>query len=115
MSHLEESLGVFIRRRREAIGLSVREMARRVQVSSTFLSKVETQGWKPGQEKLRKIAKLLKCDEDELLARGDKISIDLEELIKDMPRERAKLLRVSKDMTRAEVEALILKIEENKR
>lgn len=114
MSYIEESLGEFIRRRREAIGLSVREMARRIKVSSTFLSKVETQGWKPGQQKLRKIAELLNCNPDELLALGDKISADAHELITSMPL-RAELLRTTKDMTRDEVERFILEIKKTRR
>jgi hypothetical protein len=36
---------------REAKGLSLRDMAKKIKVSPTFLSKVETEDWKPGEEK----------------------------------------------------------------
>jgi transcriptional regulator with XRE-family HTH domain len=34
----------------------LRDLAKRVEVSPTFLSKVETEDWKPKEDKLRKIA-----------------------------------------------------------
>ena len=114
MSHEEESLGEFIRRKRERLKLSVREMARQIEVSSTFLSKVERRGWKPGENKARRIAEVLDCDADVLLALADKISSDLGSLIKEMPPQRALLLRTSEGMTPIQVERAILEMEKIK-
>ena len=60
-----EKFGTFIRREREAKGLSLRDMAKKIKVSPTFLSKVETEDWKPGEEKLRKIAEVIGCNPDD--------------------------------------------------
>jgi len=99
MVRKKETLGEFIRRERESKGLKLREMARLIKVSATFLSKVETEDWKPGEDKLRKIAEILDCDADVLLALAGKVSSDLEDIIKENPRQLAALLRTIKGMT----------------
>ena len=48
-------------------------MAKKIKVSPTFLSKVETEDWKPGEEKLRKIGEVIGCDPDDLLARAGRV------------------------------------------
>jgi len=106
MVRRNETIGEFIRRERESKGLKLREMARLIGASATFLSKVETEDWKPGEEKLRKIAEILECDADVLLALADKVSSDLEDIIKENPRELAALLRTTKGMTADEMEKL---------
>src|SRR6476620_7170431 len=80
-----EKFGAFIRREREAKGLSLRDMAKKVKVSPTFLSKVETEDWKPGEDKLRKIAEVIGCDPDDLLARAGRVPTELSEIIKQSP------------------------------
>ena len=68
-----EKFGAFIRREREAKRLSLRDVAKKIKVSPTFLSKVETEDWKPGEDKLRNIAQVIGCDPDDLLARAGRV------------------------------------------
>lgn len=114
MVRKNETIGEFIRRERESKGLKLREMARQIGASATFLSKVETEDWKPGEEKLRKIAEILDCDADVLLALAGKVSSDLEDIIKENPRELAALLRTTKGMTANEMEKLAREAERAK-
>ena len=104
-----EKFGAFIRREREAKGLSLRDMAKRNKVSPTFLSKVETEDWKPGEEKLRKIAEVIGCDPDDLLARAGRVPSELSEIIKQSPHrhEMTALLRTAKGFTAEEMEKLV--------
>lgn len=106
MVRKKETLGEFIRRERESKGFKLREMARLIKVSPTFMSKVETEDWKPGEDKLRKIAETLECDVDVLLALAGKVSSDLEDIIKENPRAQAALLRTTKGMTADEIEKI---------
>jgi HTH-type transcriptional regulator, competence development regulator len=85
----------------EAKGLSLRDVAKKIKVSPTFLSKVETEDWKPGEEKLRKIAEVIACDPDDLLARAGRVPTELSEIIKQSPHrhEMTALLRTAKGFT----------------
>lgn len=61
--------GAFVRREREAREIGLREMAKKIGVSPTYLSKVERDEFTPPTEdKVRAIARIIECDPDELLA-----------------------------------------------
>jgi len=78
-----ERFGAYIRDQRLAKGMSLRELAKAAAVSPTFMSKVETEDWKPKEEKLRKIAQILTIDSDDLVARAGRVPSDLAEIIKE--------------------------------
>jgi transcriptional regulator with XRE-family HTH domain len=96
----QEKFGAFVRREREARDIGLREMAKMVGVSPTYLSKVERDEFSPpAEDKVRKIAEIIGCDVDELLARAGRVSSDLSEIIKQHPREMAALLRTTKGLS----------------
>src|SRR5580692_5186109 len=69
-------------------------------VSPTYLSKVERDEFPPpAEDKVKAIAKIIKCDTDELLARAGRVSSDLSDIIKRRPIEVAALLRTTKGLT----------------
>jgi transcriptional regulator with XRE-family HTH domain len=111
-----EKFGAFIRREREAKGLSLRDMAKKIKVSPTFLSKVETEDWKPGEEKLRKIAEVIGCDPDDLLARAGRVPSELSDIIKQHPhrQELAALLRTTKGLSAEDISKLVHQAEKVK-
>src|SRR5215469_8579664 len=91
-----EKFGAFVRREREAKEIGLREMAGKIGVSPTYLSKVERDEFPPpAEDKVRKVAAIIGCDVDELLARAGRVSSDLSEIIKQHPRELAALLRTT--------------------
>src|SRR5258708_19696417 len=104
-----EKFGAFIRKEREAKGLSLRDMAKKIKVSPTFLSKVETEDWKPGEDKLRKIAEVIGCDPDDLLARAGRVPTELSEIIKQNPHrhQMTPLLRTARGLTPEQMEKLL--------
>jgi transcriptional regulator with XRE-family HTH domain len=86
--------GAFIRREREAKEIGLREMAKLIGVSPTYLSKVERDEFQPPAEnRVKKIAEILKLDPDELLARAGRVASDLTEIIRRQPHEAASFLR----------------------
>jgi len=96
----DERFGAFVRRQREAREIGLREMAKMIGVSPTYLSKVERDEFPPpAEDKVRKIAEIIDCDADELLARAGRVSSDLSDIIKQRPRELAALLRTTKGLT----------------
>ena len=96
----KEKFGEFVRREREAKEIGLREMAKMIGVSATYLSKIERDEFPPpAEDKVRKIAAIIGCDADELLARADRVSSDLSEIIKRRPVQVAALLRTTKGLT----------------
>ena len=64
-----KKFGALLRREREAKEIGLREMAKMIGVSPTYLSKVERDDFPPpAEDKVRRIAEILKRDPDELLA-----------------------------------------------
>jgi ribosome-binding protein aMBF1 (putative translation factor) len=95
-----ERFGAFVRREREAKEIGLREMAKMIGVSPTYLSKVERDEFPPPvEDKVKAIAKIINCDADELLARAGRVSSDLSDIIKRHPRDMAALLRTTKGLT----------------
>ena len=96
----KEKFGAFIRHEREGKEIGLREMAKMIGVSPTYLSKVERDEFPPpAEDKVRKIAEIIECDIDELLARAGRVSSDLSEIIRRHPVELAALLRTTKGLT----------------
>jgi len=94
-----EQFGAFIRRQRMAKEIGLREMARKIGVSPTYLSKIERDEFAPPiEEKVRAIAKIIGCDADDLLARAGRVSADIADIIKQQPVELTALLRTTKGL-----------------
>ena len=107
MTSGREKFGEFVRRKREARELGLREMAKMIEVSPTYLSKVERDEFPPpAEDKVRKIAKIIECDVDDLLARAGRVSTDITDIIKRQPVELAALLRTTKGLTADDIARL---------
>jgi transcriptional regulator with XRE-family HTH domain len=95
-----EKFGAFIRRERETKEIGLREMAKKIGVSPTYLSKVERDEFPPpAEDKVRKIANVLGLDADELLALAGRVASDLTDIIRERPREMADFLRAARGLT----------------
>jgi transcriptional regulator with XRE-family HTH domain len=104
---LKEKFGALIRRRREAKEIGLREMAKMIGVSPTYLSKVERDEFAPpAEDKVKAIAQIIGCDVDELLALAGRVATDLSDIIKRHPIELAALLRTTKGLTTEDITGL---------
>ena len=104
----KEKFGAFIRLEREAKELGLREMAKMIEVSPTYLSKCERDEFPPPTEdKVRKIAKIIGCDVDDLLARAGRVSTDISDIIKRHPVELTALLRTTKGLNAEDITRLV--------
>jgi ribosome-binding protein aMBF1 (putative translation factor) len=102
-----EKFGAFIRRERETKEIGLREMAKMIGVSPTYLSKVERDEFPPpAEDKVKAIAKIIGCDTDDLLARAGRVSTDISDIIKRHPVELAALLRTTKGLTSDDIARL---------
>ena len=111
-----EKFGAFIRREREARELGLREMAKMIEVSPTYLSKCERDEFPPpAEDKVRKIAKIIDCDVDDLLARAGRVSTDISDIIKRHPVQLSALLRTTKGMSADDINRLASEAEKVKK
>lgn len=102
-----ETFGDLVRREREARELGLREMAKMIRVSPTYLSKIERNEFDPpAEERVRAIAEIIEHDPDELLALAHRVSTDLTDIIKERPRETAALLRTIRGLTAEDLRRL---------
>ncbi|MFQ5479170.1 MAG: helix-turn-helix domain-containing protein [Candidatus Binatia bacterium] len=103
-SERREKFGATFRRERERLGKGLRETAKLLGVSPTYLSKVERDEFPPpAEDKVVAMAKIAGRDVDEFLALAGKVSSDLSDIIRKQPRELAALLRTTKGLTADEV------------
>ena len=107
MAEAGEKFGAFIRRQREAKELGLREMAKKIGVSPTYLSKIERDEFPPpAEERVRAIAEIFECDLDDLLARAGRVSSDITDIIKREPVQLAALLRTAKGLSAEDIARL---------
>ena len=107
--------GAYVRQERKDREIGLREMAKKIGVSPTYLSKVEREDFPPpAEDKVRKIAEIFGIDVDELLALAGKVSSDLSEIIRERPRELAALLRTTKGLTADDVARLARQAQKSK-
>jgi transcriptional regulator with XRE-family HTH domain len=105
MIHMSTALGRFLRKCRvekqskEGNAFSLRQLAGRIGVEPSYLSKIE-RGLepRPSEETTQALALELGQDPDVLLAMAGKVSTDLQAIIRKRPQIFSQLIRELKDM-----------------
>jgi transcriptional regulator with XRE-family HTH domain len=106
MSARKEEFGPLVRRERESRKIGLRDMARRIGVSPTYLSMVERGEFPPpAEDKVVAIADILGSNRDKLLALAGRISSDVHDLIVKTPKISA-LVRAIPNLSPSELERL---------
>jgi HTH-type transcriptional regulator, competence development regulator len=104
IERIRPTVGALLRERRESLRerdrrYSVRQVASRVGIEPSYLSKVERdEVAPPSEETLVRLATELELDADVLLAMAGKVSSDLLDVIRRRPLLFAELIRELKDM-----------------
>jgi transcriptional regulator with XRE-family HTH domain len=116
MTRGSEKFGALIRTERERREIGLREMAKRIRVSPTYLSKVERDEFPPpAEDKVRAIAEIIEWDVDDLLARAGRVSSDITEIIRRQPAALAALLRTANGLSADEIARLVRQAQKAKR
>ena len=96
---MSKAFGEYVRERREArrredATFSLRQLAARIGVEPSYLSKVERgEEAPPSEPRIQDLARELDEDPDILLAMAGKVSSDLQDVIRRRPRLMGELLR----------------------
>lgn len=106
----EMQFGQTVRERREQQGFTQRELADRVGVSVSYISKVENErlhfGDYPSEKFIHKLAVELSADEDELLLLTDRVPTSLRQRI----RQRPEAFKKFADLDDKSMDALLSKL-----
>lgn len=108
--------GTFLRNRRMELakgkkGFTLRKFAEAVELSPTYISKMERGEFPPPKaERIIKMAELLECNPDELLARAGKYDPLLSEIIKRNPAAVPDLLRTVQNISEDELRIITKEI-----
>lgn len=109
---MEQTFGSFIRQRRMALGISLRGLAARLDLSPVYMSNIETdRRAAPTQEHLDKLATELKLDKGEIAllldlaakSQNQRVSADLPDYIMERDIVRA-ALRTAKEVDATDAE-----------
>jgi transcriptional regulator with XRE-family HTH domain len=117
---MSNAFGSYVRKRREVLreeddAFSVRQVAQRIGVEPSFLSKVERgETAPPSEAKIVALAEELGEDPDVLLALAGKVSSDLQEAIRKRPELFATLIREMKHMPNHAVLRLVREVRDGK-
>lgn len=112
MASRSESFGATVRHERERLEIGLRQMAKIIGVSPTYLSKLERDHFAPpAEDKVKKIAEIIGRDPDELLALAGRVASDLKEIIQRQPRGMANFLRAANGLTAEEMARLARRAE----
>jgi transcriptional regulator with XRE-family HTH domain len=117
---MPQGFGEYVRERRDALRArderySVRQVAQRIGVEPSFLSKVEREEVPPPSEaKIVALAKELGEDPDVLLALAGKVSSDLQEAIRKRPELFGSLIRELRTMPNHAVLRLVREVRDGK-
>ncbi len=102
------TLGGRIRERRVELGLSLRELARRRDITPSYLSDIENDRRVPAEEVLRAIGKELDLAFDELTGLAGRIDQQTEEYLRRQPTAATLFRRMrERGMGQADIEKLI--------
>jgi len=93
---IDETLGERLRRKRKEKNLGLRETARKVDISPTFLSRIENgnESAVPSEKVIRALAHLLDDDFDTIMQLAGRVPADIVQIIKSNPKIPAFLRRI---------------------
>ncbi|MBI5843315.1 MAG: helix-turn-helix domain-containing protein [Deltaproteobacteria bacterium] len=117
---MEIVIGQYVRDKRMALyakdrSYSLRQVAMRIGIEPSYLSKVERGERAPlSEEKIIALAEELGEDKDVLLAMSNKVGQEIQEVIRKRPRLFAQLLRELKDAPDHAVVSIIREVRDGK-
>lgn len=89
---------------------SLRNVARRIGVSPSYLSQVERGGPPPAEPRVIALADVLEVDRDVALAMAGHVSYELQEIIRIRPKLFSEVLKTLKDMPDEAILRIVSKV-----
>lgn len=87
------SFGDLLKKLRKKENIGIKKLAPRLNVSYTYLSKLENDKVIPSKNVIERVARYFRYDLDELLTSADKIPDDIRRILRENPKQAAEFLR----------------------
>ena len=94
------AFGLFIRKLRKEKGMSLRDIAKSVDVSFVNIAHIENGRVVTSKKIIKQLAKAFDYDVDKLLAAANEIGEDVEKIIRKIPTAVPDFLRTAKNLTK---------------
>lgn len=88
-------LGTTLKEMREKAQVGLKRLAREAGISASYLSKIENGKAQPSEDVITRLSALLGADPAVLLLQGDRIPLELQEILRSRPQEALQVLRDS--------------------
>jgi transcriptional regulator with XRE-family HTH domain len=112
----DNTLGDFVRDGRSAVNMRLRELARRLDVTPSYVSDIENNRRVPSEEVLARIADVLDLPLEELVARAGRLGSDAERYMRETPVATTLFRRISDEkLTEGEIRELLNRVEQIRR
>ena len=111
----KKRFGLLIRKLRKETGFSLRKLAKQVDVSYVQIAHIENGKFSTSKKVLEQLAKALDYDVDKLLAAGDVVGDDIENIIRQKPTAVPEFLRSAKNLTEDDWRALTEQVKNMKK
>lgn len=112
MADRNETLGDRMRAARVAAGWSLRDLAKRVDKTPSYLSDIENDRRVPSEDTLRDLSQILNLDFDELMAAAGRFGEDADRYLRRQPAAGVLLRRLSQqNLDRDAIEQLLRQAE----
>ena len=87
------NFGLILKNLRKKKGISIKKLAPELDITYTYLSKLENDKVYPSEEVIKRIGEYFDYDTDELLISANKIPKDIIEILQSNPKEAIRFLR----------------------
>ncbi len=112
----DNSLGDFVRDGRSALNLRLRELARRLDVTPSYVSDIENNRRVPSEDVLTRIADVLNLSFEELVARAGRLGTDAERYMRETPVATTLFRKISDEkLTEDEIRDLLNRVADLRR
>ncbi len=100
--------GERIRTLRMEMKITLRKFAAMIEVTPTYVSKIERgEAQPPAEDVIKRMANILQCDVDDLITLAGKVPSDLPAIIMKQPREMAIMLRTAQNLNPDDLEEVL--------
>lgn len=109
----DKTLGELIRHARTTLDITLRELARRLDVTPSYVSDIENDRRVPSEEVLIRIAAALDLDANDLVARSGRLASDAEKYMRQTPAATTLFRKVTQQrLNEQQIAALMEKVDE---
>ncbi len=89
----KETFGTILKKIRKSKGIGIKKLSSHLNISHSYISKLENNKSLPSEEFIRKISEIFEYDKEELMIRAGRLPEDILNILRENPKEATQYLR----------------------